>query len=248
MKMKKWSQKYGDCCIECGTTEIPHKGHGLCKKYWEKNYHKKYDIEHKDALQKYRHNYYKRNRNKILIRNKLREAKNKAALKIYNKIYKKKYYQNNKTKCEKYRRKYYQEHKRKIIENTLQYYNDNKNQMDIKRKKYRQSLNGKSICKITKRKYRARKKGVDFWTKEMTIRWWWMLDATEGYCPMCGNPFDNGEHKFTMDHILPLNLVDKLGKTEAIKLGAIHHIDNVQVLCMKCNSKKHTKIPISKKQ
>lgn len=31
LKPAKWSKKF-DCCIMCGTKEIPHIGHGLCKK------------------------------------------------------------------------------------------------------------------------------------------------------------------------------------------------------------------------
>jgi len=67
--------------------------------------------------------------------------------------------------------------------------------------------------------------------------WGWMLDATEGYCIKCGDYY--GIDNLTMDHIVPLILVDKLGTQKAIEIGAIHHIDNVQVLCKSCNSKKH---------
>jgi len=82
---------------------------------------------------------------------------------------------------------------------------------------------------------RARKKSVDFWSEEMSERWEWIIDATEGYCPCCGEPFDNGKHKLTMDHIIPLT--PKSGDPQGI-----HHIDNVQVLCKSCNSSKHNRL------
>jgi len=32
-----WSEEY-ECCIFCGTTERPHKGHGLCANCWQRSY------------------------------------------------------------------------------------------------------------------------------------------------------------------------------------------------------------------
>lgn len=35
-----WSRK-SDCCVRCGTNELPHGGHGLCMKCYEKDWAKK---------------------------------------------------------------------------------------------------------------------------------------------------------------------------------------------------------------
>jgi len=111
-----------------------------------------------------------------------------------------------------------------------------------KRKEYEQSPIGKDRNRQNANRYKAAKLFVDFWQPWMTERWWWMIDVTEGYCPNCGKLFDDGGHKLTMDHIIPLNLVDKLGKDKAVEIGAIHHINNIQVLCKSCNSSKNGRI------
>ena len=33
-----WSEEH-DCCVFCGTTDKPHKGHGLCVNCWQRSYH-----------------------------------------------------------------------------------------------------------------------------------------------------------------------------------------------------------------
>ena len=104
-------------------------------------------------------------------------------------------------------------------------------------KKWRQTAQGKESKRMEARNHYAKKKKVNFWTKEMTIRWEWIIDTCEGCCPKCGEPFDNSIHKCTMDHIIPL--VPRLGNPQGI-----HHIDNVQVLCQSCNCSKNNKADI----
>ena len=188
LKEGQWSRRYGDCCINCGTTERPHLTKGLCLKCYGKQ------------------RYYM-NRERVL--------KILAAYRELHKEQRKQYYQNNREKERLYG------------------------------KIWKKSDVGKQICKIHNQKRRAIKKSVNFWTDEMTERWFWMLDATEGYCPRCGELFDNGIHNCTMDHIIPLDLVDKFGTAKAIRLGAIHHIDNIQVLCRSCNCSKSTTLTLS---
>lgn len=55
--MKKWAYKY-DSCKDCGSTEHPHEGKGLCKRCYKKNHYK-----YKEKI----HRFYKFYKNKKRI-------------------------------------------------------------------------------------------------------------------------------------------------------------------------------------
>jgi len=78
------------------------------------------------------------------------------------------------------------------------------------------------------RKRRAMKKSVNYWLPFYDLMWQWMVDLTFGKCPVCGELFDssNTTKCLTQDHIIP------------ISKGGIHHIYNVQPMCLSCNDKK----------
>ena len=62
---------------------------------------------------------------------------------------------------------------------------------------------------------------------------WELLKKQYGYiCSCCGRkePFNQRIKYLTEDHIIPLSK------------GGSDYIENIQPLCMHCNSKKHTKI------
>lgn len=132
-----------------------------------------------------------------------------------------------------YNSKYYQKYRYKILIQQSIYGKEHRHEHNLASKRYSQTSRGKECSRQGARKRRARIRNVDFWTNEMTQRWWWMLDATEGYCPKCGNY--HGVDKLTQDHIIPLapNPGDPQGT---------HHIGNVQVLCFGCNSSKGNKM------
>jgi len=70
---------------------------------------------------------------------------------------------------------------------------------------------------------RARKKGA---AGSHTLEEWKMLKLLHGNkCAICGE-----EKKLTKDHIIPLTR------------GGSNYIENIQPLCISCNSKKHTKL------
>jgi len=59
------------------------------------------------------------------------------------------------------------------------------------------------------------------------------LNTTKGICPMCKN--DLGIENLTLDHIFPISKADE---------GRIYTIDDVQPICIRCNTKKNDKVMI----
>ena len=51
--LRKWSRKY-DCCVECGTSDLPHYGRGLCKRC----YQQKWAIDKAEYLKSYKRYWY----------------------------------------------------------------------------------------------------------------------------------------------------------------------------------------------
>lgn len=205
-----WSKKYNlNCCKNCGMNKVLHKARGLCNKC-------------------YRKKEYEENKSVELMQMKKYQRLHKVQIKKYSKQYRK-LYEDERSKSWKI---WYERNKTDRLTYLKEYRKSHKNEKRIRDRKY-YKLNTQKVLNRN-RKRNATKQSVDFWTKEMSIHWEWMLDATEGYCPKCGEPFDNGIHKCTMDHVIPLT--PRLGNPQGI-----HHIDNVQVLCGSCNSKKHNK-------
>jgi len=88
--------------------------------------------------------------------------------------------------------------------------------------------------RFTNMRYKARKRKAE---GSHDFGEWELLKKQYGYtCPACGK--SEPEIKLTEDHIIPL---DK---------GGSDYIENIQPLCVSCNTRKHTKIikfdPISK--
>ncbi len=80
--------------------------------------------------------------------------------------------------------------------------------------------------RFTNMRYRARKIQAE---GSHTIGEWELLKKQYGYiCPACGKI--EPEIKLTEDHIIPLSR------------GGSDYIENIQPLCVKCNTRKHTKI------
>ena len=78
------------------------------------------------------------------------------------------------------------------------------------------------------RRYYKMKGIIEKFTK---LEWYLKLYKTHGFCPNCNNYL--GLNKLTMDHIIPISKVPK---------GFIYTINDVQPLCVSCNSSKNNKI------
>ena len=80
--------------------------------------------------------------------------------------------------------------------------------------------------RFTNMRYKARKINAE---GSHTFGEWEHLKKQYGYiCPMCGK--NEPEIKLTEDHIIPLSK------------GGSDNIENIQPLCVSCNTKKYTKI------
>ena len=105
-------------------------------------------------------------------------------------------------------------HEKWISENFLQNKESNRKWKMANKEKVRES----------RRNRRAREKACE--GKITVTEWNEVLEKYDNKCLCCGR----GNIKLTMDHVLPL------------VLGGAHTIENVQPLCLSCNSKKYIKI------
>jgi len=85
------------------------------------------------------------------------------------------------------------------------------------------SAAGRTSDKFHKAKARARRGGAR--KMRLNDRQWKKICTETTHCPHCGGEFSD-ELPPTIDHIVPLNR------------GGQHVRDNVQALCMSCNSRK----------
>lgn len=219
MKKDKWSKKYNlDACIECGRSDIPHHGQGLCRNCHSQKC--KQSLAYKKWYEKYKQS----GKRKECYQRWEQSDKGKETIRKY----KRKYNRTEKRKacCQKWeqsdkgkesRRRYRQspkakEHRKEYMKEWHQSY----------MRKPEVKENYRNHC----RKRRAIKAELNYWLPFYDMIWMWAKELTFGYCPNCGEFFDNGIHKLTQDHIIP------------ISKGGIHSIENVQPMCARCNESK----------
>jgi len=209
-------------CNICGSSNI------LCKNMCKICYNKLWRIK---------------NRKKLIIRGKIYYEKNKKELcnkkREYFKINKirinhrqRKYYKNNPEKYKIYSKRY-AKHKKEYL---LIYRKKNKLKIKKQRKRYYKTNNGSMAMKQGNHNRRARKFNIkhNFTSKQ----WMNKLNKTKGICPGYNRkPHFVGKDKLTLDHILPISLAPK---------GFEYTIDDIQPLCVSCNSTKHNRYNWSK--
>lgn len=211
-----------------------------CKKCTNKNNRKNYNSE-------YKHNYYIKNKDRILNREKqyrldniekfkekekLYYVNNTERILEYQKMYRiknkesirqkrKEYYSNNKELINTKTREYYKNNKEKLLFKSKQYYIENKEKISEYCKAYAKSERGKTLRKINENKRRTlKKKALSFLSQK---QWQNIVDKFNNSCAYCGS--DNVT--LTMDHFIP------------ISSGGEFTVSNIVPCCYSCNSSKN---------
>jgi len=164
--------------------------------------------------------YYCANKKRIDERRKLYREINKARISHL----KKKSYRRNLA----YYKRYNELNKDRLAREKREYYFKNKLTIGEYKKRWRDSLNGSSSCKMSVSKWRSKARNVIH--SFTAMQWTEKIKSTQGVCPGCNVRV--GITKLTLDHTFPLSKA---------KVGRVYTIDDVQPLCLTCNLKKSNK-------
>ena len=152
---------------------------------------------------------------------------------------------NNPEKYKKQKQRYYKKHSKKIIaknskwakdnpdkrkEISTRYLKKNRNRLNKKNKQWKKD--NPEISRKQSNLRRSRKKNIH--TEDLPA-YEEILKTQFNLCSICGRsedkiPVHGLGYKWSLDHKIPIT-----------REGSSHTIDNIQVLCWECNSRKHTK-------
>lgn len=125
------------------------------------------------------------------------------------------------------KKRYRERHKEEIKTKYKIYYEKNKERLRDKLKEWKKTPAGKLNKKI--QKFKRRRKERDIIHKFTVKEWDDKVKKTRNLCPVCEKPYDNNKHQLTLDHIFPISKAPK---------GFIYTIEDVEPMCLSCNSKK----------
>lgn len=257
-------------CRKCGEVK-PHSEFHNCKsnkdgkniycKKCKKAIHREYYLKNKDKINdRTRCNYennkdkyfaqYKRYREshkeEIKEKDRLKHLQNKESRNQWARDYykknkehlgnkKKQWMTENSDRMKQWRKSYYHENKDYIKNKSKDWYCNNKQIAIERQRRYNQTAKGRISRSNSTHKRRMLKKNTTPKDKITVDQWETIIKSQNNKCAMCGVRFTKTT-KPTIDHIVPL---DK---------GGEHSAYNIQSLCKSCNSKKHTKLDMSKIQ
>lgn len=133
----------------------------------------------------------------------------------------KKYKKEHKEEVHASARKYTEKNSERINANSREYYKEHAKEKVERDRQWRAQNPGKNTEYWNNRRAKKLGNGGTVTTKE----WQELVKKYNNTCLGCGRT----GVKLTRDHVIPLSL------------GGIHHISNIQPLCISCNSSKHTK-------
>jgi len=200
----------------------------ICSKVYTKIYHE----THKAKLQKYLKEYQLKNKVILAKKKKTYQDARKPEILAYAKEYRKEnaekinknlkqYRIENPEKIRAMQKLYRERNPEKVATAKRKYYQDNKKQIKVATALWRKNNPEKHAA--SNRGHLARKKGAD---GSHTIEdWHWLCDKFDNRCWKCGKKI-----KLSVDHI------------HAPALGGSDYIQNIQPLCISCNSSKNQKI------
>lgn len=211
-------------CTKCG------KSKSATEEYWYKQEQGAMGLQAackvcaKERMRLYR----EANREKINKRSQQRYTTNPDKIRQNGK----RYYEANREKIREHHRHYYEANKEKVNERSRQYYAANAEKISERHKRYREvnrekiaerhrrySLSNPEKNREKQHRRRARKtgNGGDY----TPYRWKKLCAFYDDRCVCCGE-----QKPLTVDHVIPLSL------------GGTNSIDNIQPLCVNCNSRK----------
>ncbi|MFA5217022.1 HNH endonuclease [Sulfuricurvum sp.] len=209
-------------CITCNK-EIIGKGILYCS---AKCRYKYYRVKNKEIIRQTQRNYrLTEHGKKTRCRAQRKYANSDKGRKNYEEWVKS---QNGKEKIINTRKRAYQRHRDVIIKKALDYAKTPKGRIIAKKTslKYSKSLKGKA--RRARREARQRGAIHDFKNSEWELK----VLKTRGICPFCSRKFTK-ENPLSMDHIIPISKRSE---------GFVYTIDDVQPLCMSCNSRKGNRV------
>jgi 5-methylcytosine-specific restriction endonuclease McrA len=193
---------------------------------------KRFHIKHRKKRNEYSRQYYQEHKKyfnsyiKKRYEIKNEEIKEKA----------KKFYQKHKSKIIKQTKEYNKRHKEEKQEYVKEYRKNHKEKIRKQRKGYLQTPNGAEASRKASRKRRAYKNNIiEAYTQK---EWTEKLNKTKGICPECKR--NVGIDKLQLDHIYPISKASEDFKKIGVK--KVYKIDDVQPLCINCNSSKWSSI------
>lgn len=150
--------------------------------------------------------------------------------KEYYSEYKKQWHQVNKEERSEKHKQYYKQNKKHIFEMVKKYKTENKEYYSEWHKQYAQTSKGKAVAKAGRQNRRARvKNATGSHTAKDILN---LFDLQSGKCVYCNKKLHKTKrNSYHVDHIVPL------------AKGGSNAVDNLQILCARCNMQKHDKMP-----